>query len=107
MKRMVPVALVLVSCGGATPSDGEFETPEGYQSRSGKEVYQQHCAMCHGADGSQGTGGAADLRASKMDSTAVVDLLKNGRNGMPKQMHQFKSEEEVSNVIDYVKSLRK
>jgi cytochrome c6 len=85
----------------------EFDPPEGYKARSGKLIYTKHCASCHGQDGKLGVGGAKDLTHSTMDSTGMVTILKNGKNGMPRQIQYFKSDEEVVNVLDYIKSMRK
>lgn len=104
--RIIPIALLLVSCGGTTEKH-TFDPPEDYQSRSGKTIYQKHCVACHGEDGKLGSGGAKDLTLSRMDSTDIVSIIRNGKNGMPGQIQYFKSDEEIENTIDYLKSLRK
>lgn len=104
--RLLPLALLAVACGGAPQSD-IIDPPEGYQSRSGKVMYQKYCVSCHGEDGKRGLAGAKDLTLSKMDSSAIVRLLQNGKNGMPRQIQYFQSEEEVESTIKYLKSLRK
>jgi len=108
MKTIVPAlaVLLLASCGGATQGDG-LNPPEGYKSRSGKTMYVNYCTACHGDDGKLGSGGAKDLTVSKVDSLEIVDILNNGKNGMPRQIQYFKSDEEIGNTIDYIKSLRK
>lgn len=108
MRLLLPLTLVFASCGGGSdPKPTEFDPPEGYKARSGEVIYHKHCNLCHGPRGDEGTGGASNLRTSTMDSTAIANLLENGRNGMPKQMHNFESKEEVGNVIDYIKTMRK
>lgn len=105
--RFIPIiAMLLFSCGDSG-SDGKFNPPEGYKSRSGKKIYTQHCTSCHGPDGKLGSAGAKDLTKSKLDSARIVNILKNGKNGMPRQIQYFKSDEEVDNIVDYVKSMRK
>ncbi|MCR9174029.1 MAG: cytochrome c [bacterium] len=89
--------------GGQQP----FNPPKGYKSRSGKLIYSKHCTSCHGDNGKLGSGGAKDLTVSRMDSTEIVDILRNGKNGMPRQIQYFKSDEEVENMIDHLKSMRK
>ena len=96
------VGIIAVGCD-STPS----EVPDDYVSRSGKELYTDRCVVCHGPDGKLGASGAKDLTKSKMDSTNMVDVIKNGRNGMPRQAQYFLTDEELSNTIEYVKSLRK
>jgi cytochrome c6 len=104
--RIVPIALLLVACG-ETPEEHTFNPPEDYQSRSGQTIYQKHCVACHGEDGKLGSGGAKDLTVSKMDSIDIVSIIRNGKNGMSRQIQYFKSDEEIENTIDYLKSLRK
>lgn len=97
---------VLLACNSSNETQ-EFDPPEGYKSRSGESIYQERCVQCHGRDGKQGVAGAKDLSVSKMDSTQIINLLKDGKNGMPRQMQHLNSDEEVSNLIDHIKSLRK
>lgn len=108
IRNLLPIALLIlfVSCKS---NDGRqpFDPPEGYKSRSGAEIYKKKCTICHGADGKKGVGGAKDLTLSTMDSAAIVKILENGKNGMPKQIQHFKSDEEVENIVEYLKSMRK
>jgi len=107
MRYLLPLFLILlVSCGGGEEIN-EFDPPQGYESRSGIKIYQRHCEKCHGPDGKMQKGGASDLSISKMDSTSVVKILKNGQNGMPRQMQHIKSDQELDNLIEHLKSLRK
>ncbi len=105
--RFLPIALLffLFSCGDQ--GKHEFNPPEGYKARSGKLIYKKHCVSCHGDDGKLGAAGAKDLTASKMDSTGIVNILEKGKNGMPRQIQYFESDEEVTNIIDYLNSMRK
>lgn len=107
MRYLLPLLLILsVSCGDSGNLDA-FDPPQGYESRSGIKIYQRHCEKCHGPDGKLKKGGASDLSISKMDSTSIVKILKNGQNGMPRQMQHIKSDEELDNLIEHLKSLRK
>jgi cytochrome c6 len=94
--------LTIVACD-STPT----EVPDGYVSRPGKEIYTDRCVVCHGPDGKLGASGAKDLTRSTMDSTEMVDVIKNGRNGMPRQARYFVTDQELANTIDYIISLRK
>lgn len=98
-------ALLLFSCG--QESEGTSSSSVEDESRSGQLIYERHCETCHGPDGKQGTAGAKDLSISKLDSTAIVNLLKNGKNGMPRQMQNIESDEELNNLLDHINALRK
>lgn len=106
MRYLIPIFFLLFSCGG-TQVERDFDPPKGYEDRSGQLIYQVHCEMCHGPDGTLGQGGAKDLSTSKLDSAGIAILLKNGKNGMPRQMQNFESQGELENIIDHIKSLRK
>ncbi len=106
MRYFIPVLFLLAACDNAPKTTG-FDPPEGYTPREGVLIYQRHCEMCHGPDGKMGAGGAKDLTVSTLDSAGIVNLLKHGKNGMPRQMQNLESEEELDNIIDHVKSLRK
>lgn len=95
--------LMLIGCE-ETPSPAE--NPD-YISRSGEKIYKERCTSCHGEDGKLGDAGAKDLSVSKMDSMAIADIIKNGKNGMPRQGKYIYNDEEMSNTVQYVKSLRK
>jgi cytochrome c5 len=53
-----------------------------------------------------GASGSKDLSRSKLDSSAMIHIIKNGINGMPRQGRYFKTEQELANTIEFVKSLR-
>lgn len=108
IRLFIPIALLalIVSCK-SNEERQPFDPPEGYKSRSGAVIYKKKCAICHGDDGKKGVGGAKDLTLSTMDSAAIVNILENGKNGMPQQIQHFKSDEEVENMVEYLKSMRK
>jgi len=105
MYRLIIIALLVASCGDSGKEG--FDPPENYQSRSGKAIFQIHCASCHGTDGKLGAAGAKDLTKSGMDSTAIVDIIRNGKNAMPRQIQYIETEEELTNTVNYIKSLQK
>ncbi|VAW79737.1 Cytochrome c, class I [hydrothermal vent metagenome] len=82
---------------------------------SGKEIYQQTCIACHGADGTGAFAGVPDFtdpkgRLSKSDE----ELLKNVRNGFqtpgspmampPRGGNGALTEGDLHNVIEYLHS---
>ena len=97
------LGLTLVGC---EEPPNPSENPD-YKSRSGEKIYKERCTTCHGADGKLGDSGAKDLSVSKMDSGAIAKIIKNGKNGMPRQGKYIYNDEEMSNTVQYVKSLRK
>ncbi|GAX91933.1 c-type cytochrome [Effusibacillus lacus] len=74
------------AAGGATSEIGNFVT--------------QNCATCHGQGLKGGFG--PKLVGTALDEKAIVDILKNGKGQMPKDLAKGKEEE----VAKYLKSLK-
>ena len=94
--------LGLVSCGG-----GEKKSPESVQNQSsGRNVYSSKCSACHGDDGTRGLAGAKDLSTSTLSDQEVTEIIKSGKGSMA-GYGAILSEKELSQVVEYVKTLRK
>jgi mono/diheme cytochrome c family protein len=68
----------------------------------GKELYEQACVVCHGADGKGGHGVGAPL-IGVADFAAVFRTVGEGRNNMPPFKASFTSEQ-IRDVTAYVVS---
>lgn len=73
---------------------------------AGRKVYEQQCNRCHGADGTKGTFKAKNLQLSRMGDAAMRVLIMNGKKLMPAYKNKLTTAE-ITDVISYVKSLRK
>ncbi len=79
---------------------------------SGQAIYDQACAICHGADGSGALPGAPDLTiaesqsALRADSGAYLCTLAEGRKIMPGWKETF-TLEQMWQVLTYIASLGK
>jgi cytochrome c6 len=79
----------------------------------GAATFKAKCAMCHGADGSASTGmgksmglkplGSAEVQ--KMSDADMTALVTNGKGKMPAFKGKL-SDDEVSAVVKYVKTLK-
>ena len=52
----------------------------------GRQIYSSRCARCHGSSGGGGTGpklGEGAVVAAYPDIADQVELMRNGKNGMP------------------------
>jgi mono/diheme cytochrome c family protein len=123
------IALVVSSCNGEKSSNShqnEVEDTEKssslndaepvVESHPGKAVYQKYCLTCHQADGSGVPGMFPPLSPNEWiaDKDKMIDLMLNGQSGkitvngevynnlMP--AHDFLSDQEISDVISYVRS---
>ena len=73
---------------------------------TGEAIYLKKCARCHGADGAKGRSGAANLQLSKMENGMISQIIQNGKKPMPAYKSKL-TEDEINDLITYVKSLRK
>lgn len=76
------------------------------QSPTGKELFQKSCARCHGSEGTRHILGAKDLQKSKIDHTAIIQIIQNGKRFMPAYKKKL-SAEEINLLGEYVEKLRK
>lgn len=83
------------------------KTTEYNVSLSGASLYLQHCAICHGENGKLGASGAKDLTISTLDSAEIVQLIKNGKNAMPKMKDLLETEENIGLVTTHVLKFKK
>lgn len=69
---------------GGEPTEQAEEGGETAEA-DGEDVFQNNCAMCHGAD--LASGSAPDLTqiGSKYSQEEIADIVQNGIGGMPAQ----------------------
>ncbi|SIN66485.1 c-type cytochrome [Chitinophaga niabensis] len=72
---------------------------------TGDTLYKKNCKVCHGNDGARGFMGAKNLKLSNMETSAIIQQIREGKSPMPSFKKKF-SEEELAVLADYVKSLR-
>ncbi|MFP7492355.1 cytochrome c [Terribacillus saccharophilus] len=78
--------LTLAACGS---NDDAAETPQ--------ESYENNCSMCHGQDLSGGNGGPSlDDVASKYTTEELVDIMENGKGGMPAGQAEGEEAEKIA-----------
>lgn len=82
------------------------ETPNETPQELGYQVYNQTCVTCHGENGKLGQGGAKDLTQTKLTKEQIAQIVKNGKGLMPAYKKRL-SDDEISGLADYVKSLGK
>ncbi|MBT6043210.1 MAG: PQQ-binding-like beta-propeller repeat protein [Gammaproteobacteria bacterium] len=79
-----------------------LNVPEGREAdvANGKTIYSQSCVYCHGDTGEGGHGGGAEL-TSALEVADIMEVLSNGRNGMPPFSLVFSSEQ-AHDVANYL-----
>ena len=76
------------------------------KSKTGKELFESKCTLCHGKDGTRGVFGAKNLQISRLNDTALVETISKGRNIMPSWERKLTTDQ-IKLVIEYIKTLRK
>ncbi|AWA29447.1 hypothetical protein HYN48_04740 [Flavobacterium magnum] len=95
MKRQIILgALLMVACATA-------QKPE----KTGKEIFENRCAKCHGKDGTKGLWGAINLKGSQITDSERLLTISNGRRLMPSWRKRL-TENEIRRVAEYVKKLK-
>ena len=84
---------------------------------AGKALWSQHCSSCHGKAGLGDGSKAAQLKTEPGDfSTDLVQKQPNGalffkisegRSDMPSFKKKLESEEDIWNLINYIRTLKK
>lgn len=70
---------------------------------SGKEIYNDKCALCHGDNGKLGMSGAKDLSVTQMDHTNIVTIITNGKNTMASYKEAL-TPEQIEAVASYIET---
>jgi mono/diheme cytochrome c family protein len=68
-------------------------------------LYTTYCAMCHGASGDMGFGGATNLQTSKLSESEIAEILLKGKNRM--QSFAKLPEDERKMLAEHILTLRK
>ena len=93
----------MIGCGGeraGSTSSGGIQT-----ASKGAAIFKRYCVTCHGADGTLGLNGAANLAISGLTKEQEVQVITYGR----KMMAPYKSilsPEEIDQVAEHVMALR-
>jgi mono/diheme cytochrome c family protein len=98
------ILLLAASCSGPKPKPPGDSVAGA--APDGQVVYEDNCVLCHGGDGSRGTGGASDLAVSVLDHGGLLNVITNGRGGM-KAYSAILTPQEIEAVATYVETLRK
>jgi mono/diheme cytochrome c family protein len=99
--RSLLFAVSLLAACNATPSSSDVAriaalTPD---NANGTTVYDDHCAVCHGATGGGGTG--VKLASSAYALDTVIGAVFDGKESMPAFSASL-TDQEIADVAAYV-----
>lgn len=73
----------------------------------GQQIYQRHCASCHGVNGSPTMGGAPDFKRGQglmQSDQALHRRIQNGKRACP-AYRGILDDQEILDVIAYIRTL--
>lgn len=94
--------LIVVSFGLAHKAK-DAKAGEKTVTLSGKEIFEQKCTLCHGADGKLGQAGAKDLSVTQLPHAGIVEIITNGKNTMAAYKEAL-SAEQIEAVASYIET---
>ena len=109
--RLLVVALVSLSLALPTLFAAESAAKE---KKEGKEIFAKHCQGCHGKEGAADTAMAKNMKIRSMHSEEVqkqskeelIKITTDGKGKMPAFKSKL-SKDQIDDVVDYIKSLKK
>ncbi len=100
MKIKIPYSLILILLVVANVAQAS-------DINEGREIYQRHCAMCHGANGSASMAGAPDFKRGQglmQSDHALLKRIQSGKNACP-AYRGILTEQQTFDVIAYIRIL--
>ena len=100
VSRLAAAAPPAVDTAPANAAGSNAAVMAAANTMRGKQLYEQACVVCHGADGKGGHGVGAPL-AGFRDAAAAVRIVTSGRNTMPAFTNTFTADE-IRDISAYV-----
>lgn len=117
---LIAVAIGVASTNVSQEPGGAAKTPDKMTTAqvAAKKLYSRDCAMCHGDNGRGQTDLARDMQLQLSDLTdaktlanradeELFKLIRNGKDKMPPEAEERAKDDEVRNLIQYVRDLSK
>ena len=70
---------------------------------TGKEIFTEKCALCHGDNGKLGMSGAKDLSVTQLNHASIVTIITDGKNTMASYKSSL-SAEQIEAVASYIET---
>jgi mono/diheme cytochrome c family protein len=96
---LVPFSLAACDSGSGTPSTGT------QVARSGEVIFQRYCNVCH-PGGGFGAGPSLIVALPGLSDDQVRDYIRHGKTRMPGFTEQEISDQELNDLLAYVRGLK-
>ncbi len=96
-----------MACGDATgtPTGTDGTTTDAPPaSRDGATVYSDECSICHGDDGAGSVGPSLIDEIRTKTDDEIEDIVREGRSGMPPLDDEDITDEELADLIAYLRA---
>ena len=100
-KRFVVAACATAVVTGCAQYSKDRPAP---RDKSGRVVFLQNCAHCHGADARGAEG--PDLHGLEWTDPQIADRIRSGKKGQMTAFSGKLREEEIQSVISYLHTLK-
>lgn len=103
MMRFVILAAFLIGCDG---KEGETDTRVTDilaltgDTANGEALFGTDCAICHGTDGSGGSGPSLVAKVPELSEEEILDVVINGEDSMP--AFDGWTDQELADVLAYL-----
>jgi len=112
--KLIIIALILLIAASAfIASERTFVLKSGVSKtqNSGKKLYLNNCARCHGADGKSQTEigkrlDATDLTQISLSNKQVYHTIADGEDSMPAFKKKL-SKKQINSIVLYVRALKR
>jgi alcohol dehydrogenase (cytochrome c) len=97
----------LLACAGTALAWGATGDagPSGEVTR-GRSTFESICAICHGAKGEGGVGVPLKNIADRMTLEQTIEKIKNPKDPMPKLFPAVLSDQTITDVAEFIRTLR-
>lgn len=97
----------VLAAGGGVPTAAPVVLDD--KAKAGLAIFQTNCTICHAKDGQAAGGIGPNLAtsANSKDEAYVRNIVRNGKGGMPAFAPDKVSDQDLDNIVSYIKAIHK
>ncbi len=105
LKKITFLVFVLFFFGCKSPTKECVDCAKEIKE-TGRTLYVNQCASCHGENGKLGNSGAKDLSKSVLSVDEIREILTEGKGAMPPALELVAEPKQMDSVIIFIQTLR-